>query len=974
MSAPKHIALSFLILVWNTSIAQNLLPNDSIRNWVLEIKQIAENYPDSAKGLIKTLRSENPELPLEIEADLLKVEGAIAVYTRMLDTAMVKFEKSGDVYQQIIENREEIGDTLDDYYFDFIKSRSNIINNIGGVAYYKGDHEQSVLKFIEASEIQKSLLNCPTEAVRESAFRDYTSSIDNISSIYRSMEQYDKALEYSMKAHAMLGDRRDRLSMRFKLSIAQSYYKTNKNDSVKKYISQILLYADTVSMANEYYTASSMMGSYYLAKDQLDSAFFYLNRATKEIDEMNISVTTELHHQRLGEYYLKIMDYENALGELKKSLGIVKATQTKGSLTKTYKLLHETYLEIARTNKSIYDYELAVGYLQKNIQLNDSLTEAQRFKEFNELQSKYEAEKKEAENNFLRSETANKEQTISNQQKWILAFAVLFSIAIILLIFQIRSRLLLSKQKVLIQDQKNKLAELDATKSRFFANLSHDLRTPITLIMGNLKIVNSDEGGYLSVQGERSCQKAYENANKLLSLSDEIRDLTSLEDGQLSLIFKKVSIQEYLNLLVSMFKSAADVKGIELIFEAGSKTDFNVHLDPKQFEKVIYNLLSNALKFTSKGEQISLKVSEVDSRNYYISITDTGKGIKEEQLPYIFDRYYQSPENDYYMVEGLGIGLSLAKELVALHGGDISVESQLGEGTTFNLTIPKNLHQEADNHVISVSDYMKAKSSDFKNNLTGSKKRVEVDNSYIKESTVLIVDDHIEIREYISTFILDKYNVFYAGNGVEALELLEKTKIDLIITDLMMPVMDGLELLDLIKEKKIRVPVMVVSARTLSNDKQKILSKGVNEFISKPFDENEFINRVNNIISNKEYQESAIVTNKEFKKEIQNDIIAKINDLLHERLQEPKISVQDIASTIFASERKTFRLIKELTGFTPQEYITDFRLSVAKNLLNQNEFTSLAEISNAVGIGNSTRFAKVYEEKFGYHPSTLLIK
>lgn len=975
MSAAKYLTITFTLLLFAMQVqGQNLLRTDSIKSWILEIKQLGENYPDSGYQMIQKLRAQNPDLSLEIEADLLKTEGAFSIFQRKLDNGYQKFQESGKVYQQMIDNYKKEGDTLNADYFETIKSKSNIINNLGAVSFYQGDQEKAVLLFIEASEIQKALLDCPYEPIRDKSLEDYAMSVDNIGSIYKSMNQFEKALEYRQKALALMGDRNDRSALRVKFNIAQLYEGLEEWDSTYKYAMTVFLQADTSNLANEYYAAASLLGSVHTTFDYLDSAKYYLDIASPMVERVGSNLWTDIHHTRMAKYYLKIGDEEKALENIQTAEEQIAQTGAQGNMTLVYDLLHQIHYALAKKHNRPSDYLKSVDYLKLKVDLNDSLVAAQRFKEFNELQSKYETEKKEAENAFLRSETELKEATISQQKIWLLSIAILFVAVLGLLIFQIRARRLLARQKELIQNQKNKLSELDASKSRFFANLSHDLRTPITLILGHLRVIGTDEGGYLSAQGELSRQKAIDNSEKLLSMSDEIRDLSSLEDGRMKLIYQNVKIIEYLTLLTSMFKSAADIKGISLKFHSKMEPEFKANLDPRQFEKIIYNLLSNALKFTEEGDTISIAVLDLDEQQYEVKISDTGVGIKAEQLPYIFDRYYQSPENEYRSVEGLGIGLSLVKELVSLHGGIIEAQSEPGNGTTFIIRLPKNLEVDTEPFIISISDYIERKSFLFKDTLTESKSLQSITNSESKEFSILVVDDHSEIREYIATFLLDKYNVFYANNGYEALDILGKTKINLVITDLMMPIMDGFELMDELKEKNNDLPIMVVSARTLSDDRQKILEKGVNEIMSKPFNEHEFVNRVANILTNKQLQEPLIVTHKDVKLEMQNEVLLKVNDLLKSRIKDSKVSVEDIAATIFASERTTFRMIKELTGLTPLEYITDFRLSVAHDLLSKKEFSTLTEISKAVGITSSTRFVQLYKQKFNVDPKEKLKK
>lgn len=530
-----------------------------------------------------------------------------------------------------------------------------------------------------------------------------------------------------------------------------------------------------------------------------------------------------------------------------------------------------------------------------------------------------------------------------------------------------------------ISRQADKLTRLDRFKSRFFANVSHDLRTPLTLIQGHIFRIKGEEN-YLNTKSQDSLLKLETNTGKLIQLTDEIRDLILLEDDKMHLKYGEIEINEYLKRLVNMFNSAAGMKKISLTFHSMVKSPVIIHLDPLQFEKIIYNLLANALKYTGTKGHINVGLNQIEDR-VIITVKDDGAGISTEDAQHVFDRYYQVDQSVHYNKEGLGIGLALVLELVELHGGTIQVESKVGEGSKFSLSFPLNLdkelteNQENANYISVNRDLLLSEDVTLD---TGSFVDIaENTKSADGVLTVLIVDDHPDIRGYIKELIDDQYLIKQASNGKEALQTLVKEKVDIVITDLMMPWMDGYGLIEEMKKQENLkdIPVLVVSARTSEEDKLKVLEQGVNDFLAKPFQPEELKFRIVNALRKSKSEPSiwdSVAQDKKKLNSIEKNILSKVNALILSRIDDPKLSVEHIAEELMASSRKAYTMINQMAGMNPKDYIRHIKFQYVMDLLKKKKVRSVTEAAQAIGMSNPTYFGKQFEKKMGVHPSDLI--
>ena len=570
-------------------------------------------------------------------------------------------------------------------------------------------------------------------------------------------------------------------------------------------------------------------------------------------------------------------------------------------------------------------------------------------------------------------------------------------------------------RQMLAFQETEQLKHLDKMKSRFFANISHELRTPITLILAPLSefIKNNP----LTDHQKKQLSTIQSNGRNLLNLVNEVLDLSKLEANKLTLNLSSTKIPQFIERVVANFESAAAVKGIEFQFISFLQKNVVAPFDQKKLEKILNNLLSNALKFTKTGS-IQIMVAQVE-QDLVIKIKDSGKGIPEEDLPYIFDRYFQSdvelqrlnPTPEYQ--NGTGIGLALTKELIGLMNGEISVQSVIDEGTEFTVKLPIELIEN-----LEVSEQIQTEHT----HLPNLENLINVNTSNIpksdKKETILLVEDNPSLQEFIHSVLVPHYNVIVANNGVEALKELEirnfsheanpnndelgieanKCIPNLILSDVMMPEMDGFTLLEKVKadDRFCSIPFILLTARADMKDKLRGLRIGVDDYMTKPFEVEELLLRIKNLISNANNRvieepiiptakdENVISIGKETSEKPSTESnppsttelqwLEQIENIVKRELRNKQFTIEDIAYEIHISKRQFARKIKQITGLTPSVYIRNIRLQEARTIFEVQDNYTVTEVSFSVGFENVSYFTKIYKETFGKHPKEYLVK
>ena len=540
----------------------------------------------------------------------------------------------------------------------------------------------------------------------------------------------------------------------------------------------------------------------------------------------------------------------------------------------------------------------------------------------------------------------------------------------------------------IIEEQTKALLQLDAAKTRFFANVSHELRTPLTLILSPLSTALNRQ--ILDDENKALITLAKEQANQLLDLVNEILDLTKLESGKMEVKEEPIDVYQLIRRLISSFESYAKQKNINLVFEFAKNMPQSLMLDKLKVERIFNNLISNALKFTPADGTITVTIKD-KVHDWLLEVTDTGKGIHPDDLPHLFDRFYQTNQLESPMEGGTGIGLSLAKELAAVMHGELTVNSTLGKGATFTLTLPKK-------EVIGYTDNNVTNKPITTNKIATNKLNPHTQLQYnegIHKPTILVVEDNYSLRSYLNFILSEDFLVLTAENGQEALITLdqisqEKKELpDLIISDVMMPIMDGFKLIELLKtnENLWLIPVVMLTARAEIEDKLTALRIGVDDYLTKPFEEAELFARIKNLLNNAKKRKS-INPKKEKVDRLSTsethasdrvtlcipdqEWLSKLEATVTSNISNFNLSVDALADELFISRAQFFRRVQALTGMTPLQYIKEIRYAYARNLLETKNVRSVKAASYAIGIKKVQYFSEKYKKRFGKSPSEYL--
>ncbi len=539
-------------------------------------------------------------------------------------------------------------------------------------------------------------------------------------------------------------------------------------------------------------------------------------------------------------------------------------------------------------------------------------------------------------------------------------YALLIVSGIILVLY------LFVKSKVAeLKTQKTK--EINELQSKMYANISHEFRTPITIIKGLSKNIGKSR---LEESIDYKVKNIEKNSDQLLHLVNQMLDLVSLDAKKMEVYYKNGDIINFLKKSISLYKPLAESKQIHLKFNS-QHPSIKMDFDDDKLQKALNNILSNALKFTPENGAINVTVFQ-QNNTLKIVISDTGKGIKPEDLPHIFNRYYKTFDLDENL--GSGIGMSLTKELVLLMDGCIDVASELNKGTQFSIQLPiKNLvkTQETLNYTLPfIEDRNNSENDDDDND-------PYIITEKVKHS-ILIVEDNSQIRNYVKELLGEFYIIYTAKNGKEGIKLAENKEIDFIISDIMMPEMDGFEFCKHIKEnlKTSHIPFVIISARTQVEDKIKGYKLGIDAYLFKPFNEEELLLIIKNLFDKQQHKIEYFSELLQLKESDKKDIdINKLDIDFIKEIQEyalnkeQRLTIDQLAKKLSTSRSQLHRKIKSLTGQSITNYINFVRIEKAKEILATTSL-HVSEIAYETGFESPTYFSKAFKKVVGVSPTS----
>lgn len=882
----------------------------------------------------------------------------------------------------------------------FKKGEANAIYKIGIAKMTLGEYASAINKVQEALEIAKEI--------------NYTKYVENCNNVlgllYGEIGDIDKALS------ALYASVESAIQSRDTANIATGYLNIGKllivNDDHEKAKKYLLDAAELFRATNNLPYLSFSYNSLSVAEPDPERKEEYILKAI-EIAEATespyfasyaygnygaIIYKYKNNFEKAETYYLKSLEAGAASGDvlllanasyeiaqiyqgeqywgkaryyLEKCLEYAKPGTMDMMRRDVLRTLAANYLAVGQTQK-------AYGYLEESTVLGDSIQLRERDKLLTNADARFQVSQKEAllvEQQLELARQKNRQNRLT-----IGALVVLIVTAGLFQYFFYRQKRKKKEVELALESQQaeaEQLRRLDEMKTSFFTNVSHELRTPLTLIISPLEEALRQ---LKQVGLEDNLRLAHRNSKNLLNLVNEVLDLSKLEVGRLEVNRTEVDLLPYLRRIFFSFQSGADLKNIKLDFQPDLPATSVLHTDTVKLEKVLNNLIGNALKFTPNEGRIRLTaaISEQAPTNIQIRVSDTGPGIHPDDLPHIFGRFFQSKKGHRQLEGGTGIGLALAHQLTELMGGILTVDSEWGKGSVFTITIPGVQQRE--------SIYSRVEEIKTESDQPNKTRPQEVSPAFVpnlingQKARLLIVEDNPEMSRYLAASLRHSYHCTIAPDGEAALKTLEEQSFDLITSDVMMPNMDGFTLRERINQRPDwqRIPFILLTARTLEEDKLKGFRLGVDDYVTKPFSLPELQARIHNLLQNRTRREQWLAEEATADEEAQaalapdEQLLQDAEKLVLDSLDDPQFSVTVMAKKLGYSSRHLSRVLGKLTGLSPVQFILELRLQKARQLLESRRFTTVSEVRYEIGIESASYFTKKFTERFGKNPREYL--
>ena len=816
-----------------------------------------------------------------------------------------------------------------------------------------GDSDRAIEKGLRAVRIAE-----------ENNFVDVKAESYRILAIsYRDQQEIGKAVWYIRAAEAIAQQEKkwDLLARVYNLAGVIECTR-NKNDSARIYFDKSLDITAKHSITKFHVSqALSNIGELYLPNDP-DEALRYFDEALRSARQTQNRSAQAGIMADIGRAFIIKKRYRNANDNLKKSLTLARELGLKRVIRHAYMALAELNMQQGNTTEGL-------KYMQSYYDVRDSLLNGSKTRQIVELETRFESEKQQQKIQLLEQE--KKIQSLLTNVLVVGSIILMVGLIIIYDLHKQRSakaRQLLDTQRALTE----KLKETDMLKSRFFANLSHEFRTPLSLIIGPIE--EQLRKTKLTTEDRKSLTIVKRNAQRLLGLVNQLLDLSKLDAGKMELTIKPGRLMEFAELLTASFDSIAEQKKIH--FEKNiSAHEFVVGFDADKVEKIVSNILFNAFKFTGTNGRVTFSMyldNEQDSR-VIISVADTGRGIPIEEQSNIFSPFYQLKYDSEDNHPGTGLGLSLVNELVKLYGGTINLVSEPGKGTSVTVALP-----------LFIADAEAAKLPECEVATPMMLDSLESDNeddeqfALLREKSerILVVEDNAALQNFIASGFSREFTILKAKNGMEGLKLAKEYVPDVIISDVMMPLMSGVEFIQNIKkdERTSHIPVILLTAKADDASKINGFHNGADEYLAKPFSMEELQLRVKNLVLSR--KRLAARLKREFdnhsptkaEASLDGQFLAKVRSVVEQNIGNSFFSVEMLAEEVNLSRAQLFRKLKALLNTSPRELINDIRLQRAAYLIRAKT-DNVSRIGYAVGFSEQSYFSKRFRKKYGVSPS-----
>lgn len=903
-----------------------------LANLLVRVSQLdsAISYAEKSKKLAQKLNFKNGEV------DAFQLIGIASVFKG-------DYTKALENYHSSLRIIEKIGDKW---------GIANTYNHIGIAHLYQGNYPEALenyfksLKLFEELEYKKGILN----------------SLNNIGIVYKNQEKYAKALEnyhLTLKMYQEIED---------KQGIGMAYNNIGNIYQLQgKYPEALENHLAALKIKKELGNKQEMAGSYnnigVIYKEQgkyaeaLANYFTYLQLSQEIGDKSGIAQA----QTNIGLVELRLNHPESAKRYNEKALSLAKEIGMKT-------LLKDIYYNTTQVDSTLGKFKDAFENYKQYIVYRDSLNNEETEKKSLKASMGYEYDKKAA---VIQAElkTKNLERNVAFAGFGVMGFLTILTIYF----FKLRGKKLkVEKQNLELQRKEVEIIkENEQFKTRFLANISHEFRTPLTLINGHVEVLK--ESG--RQEDFVHFNEIEHNGKRLLTLINQLLDLSKMESGQYKLEYKRGNVINETSMLVQSFHSYAEQHGIALLLQQTEEAKYLAEhpftYSSEALAIIMTNLISNAIKYTPAGGSVTAHIDYVDSK-MRVSIADTGEGIAVEHLPKIFERFYQVDEPGKRTYAGSGIGLALVKELTILHGGDITVESPIEGGCIFTFWIESAATEDIeDTAAVEHNTIFPAKTATEDTTRDAQDENPEL-------PLLLIIEDQPELRSFIVQNLGSQYRYEEASNGTDGIRLANELLPDLIISDVMMPDTDGLELCETLKNNiaTSHIPIMLLTAKAEQKDKLIGLETGADDYLTKPFSLQELKLRVKNILAfkallRKKFNGNNLPTAEETPELNSRDrkFVDDVTVMVETNISNPQFSVNTLAEGIFLSVSQLTRKLKTITGKTPADYIRNIRLEKACALLKNGG--SVADVAWAVGFEDAVYFSKVFKKHFGFSPSSV---
>jgi signal transduction histidine kinase/DNA-binding response OmpR family regulator len=752
-----------------------------------------------------------------------------------------------------------------------------------------------------------------------------STALNSLGNFYLDTGELNHALENYYKAYENIKVFNEHDAyFKIKGNLANIYQSLNYFSKAKELYIQDLDRLKTNELFDRYGKVLLGISQIYKEEKRTKLAFKYAKQSVDSYEKSDDQVGYATAISTLGSIYGDFEKYEEAMAHYKKAKEILEKIQYKLELLKLHNMMGETYLKMGDTNQAIENLELAKAMaleIKQNFELR---------KIYDNLYKAYDSNKEK-----LKAYEILKELTELNSN--------LFNFSLQAKVNEVQVNFELEKKEL----EYTKEREINEYKNNLFSYLTHEFRTPLTLINTPLEMLRNETN--IDVIRTRMTNVST-HVQHMQHLLNQLLDINKIEEGKMPVMKKAGTINPLLWHMIHLFEPEMHDKDINFTYHLPKQT-IQGYFDTDKIEKIISNLLSNALKFTQNGGNIEFN-ADIDHDVLTMVIKDNGLGIAPEYQEHVFDKFYRIPTTKD--VKGSGLGLSFVKELVSLLHGEIKLESEQNKGSKFKITLP----------IERIEKLKKGEKTTQKSDSTAS----------TKKNSILIVEDNLEIQKLLREVLQETYKVYTADHGRDAIAKIKKHIPDIVLSDIMMPLMNGIELCNFIKqdENLNHTPVILLTAKTQVNDKLLGLESGADAYITKPFNIEELSKTIGNMLEQRKKILDKFSSN--ILKLSDEDLVSSDHVFLHQakefilnHLENENLSVNDLAKHLNVSRFTLIRRFKKINNSTPNFYIQKIRLEKAKELI-KNKVANVTEIAFKVGFSSTTYFSYSFKKEFGFTP------